>query len=636
MHRITFDVAQSVSPADPNRMDVACFIGLEVLRPLEQLPESLSRWLTNNNWMSRVAQSGPLPYYDLLDVPVPIESWEMYQSLFAGEQRLDGRIELAGDALSDTLTLPPEDAALNVAVDGVTAAVPLPGGPLSPADIAAAINAAQAGVTARIAAIRTEDIPADETPASGAAVHIQTHLAIAHAARAAKGELTVFANPSLGFPRAVNAANSYVDTYLSAAVRSFFSQGGRKCYVVRMGTPLPLDASESEKLGRLALLLWGDESLWQTGWQLHNLLETSLPLFPSRAEIQENWHGIAHLMGLADVSYISLPDLPDLLSAPPQPQAPVRSKTVAEEFVPCAPSLAGTITAAAVRWDAPRCSETGFSVWARLVNYLQRFVAANYREMQLISSLPLPHRDLDQDLNHFLRDSWFGEAAAGEKITGEFLQLGFPWLKTTDAAALPGGVEPPEGALTGLLAANALTEGAYRSAAGVYVRRAYDLVPPQLTGFNASPADETPPLSERISLFRRTPGGIQLDSDMTTSADPYYKHGAVRRLMALILRLARHQGWSTVFEPQSTFTWQAVEKNISTILTGIYEAGGLRGRTPEEAFSVTCDRSTMTDNDIDQGRLIANISVWPAVPIERIMVMLMLEDGGPMILRSAA
>ncbi len=636
MHRITFDVAQSVSPADPNRMDVACFIGLEVLRPSEQLPEPLSRWLTNNNWMSRVAQSGPPPYYDLLDVPVPIESWETYQSLFAGWQRLDGRIELAGEALSDTLTLPPEDAALHVAVDGVTAAVPLPGGPLSPADVAAAINAAQAGVTSRIAEIRTEDIKADESLSSDVTVRIQKHLVIAHAARSAKGQLTVFANPSLGFPRAMNAANSYVDSYLSAAVRSFFSQGGRKCYVVRMGDPLPLDASESEKLGRLSLLLWGDESMWQTGWQLKDLLQTGLPLFPSRAEIQENWHGIAHILGLADVSYVSLPDLSDLLSAPPEPQPPVRSESAAEVFVPCAPSLAGMISTLAVRWDAPRCSETGFGVWARLVNYLQRFVAANYREMQLIASLPLPHHDLDQDLNRFLRDSWFGPAAAGEKITGEFLQLGFPWLKTTEAAALPGSVEPPEGVLSGLLAANALTEGAYRSAAGIYVRRAYDLVPPQLAGFDAVPADETPPLSERISMFRRTPGGIQLYSDMTTSADPYYRHGAVRRLMALIVRLARNQGWSTVFEPQSTFTWQAVEKNISTILTGIYEAGGLRGRTPEEAFSVTCDRSTMTENDIDQGRLIANISVWPAVPIERIMVTLMLEDGGPMILRSAA
>ena len=137
-------------------------------------------------------------------------------------------------------------------------------------------------------------------------------------------------------------------------------------------------------------------------------------------------------------------------------------------------------------------------------------------------------------------------------------------------------------------------------------------------------------------MFHKAPAGIQLDSDVTTSADLYYRHGAVRRLIALIVRAARHQGWSTVFEPQSPFTWQAVEKNISTILTGIYEAGGLRGRTPQEAFSVTCDRTTMTKNDIDQGRLIADISVWPAIPIERIMVTLMLTDGQSIVLRRAA
>jgi hypothetical protein len=635
MPRITFDAAQTVSPADPNRMDVACFIGFEVQRTSDRLPDSLMRWLTNNHWMSRVSRPGTPLQYDLLDVPVPIESWEMYQSLFAGEQRLDGKIKLAGNALADTITLQPDDAVLHVAVDGVVTAVPLPNGSLPPADVAAAINAAQAGITARIAEISIEEIKADESSPEG--VRIQKHLVIAHAARALRGRLTVFANPSLGFPRAMNAANGYVDTYLSVAVRSFFAQGGRKCYVVRMGDPLPLDASEGDKLGRLAGLIWGDEFLWRTGRQLQDLLEAGLPLFPSRAEIQENWHGIAHIMGLADVSYISLPDLPDLLSAPPEPQAPLKSKSSREVFVPCTPAAAGTASTFGLRWQAPRCSETGFRVWARLISYLQRFVAANYREMQLIASLPLPHQDMDQDLHHFLQESsWFGAAAGGEKITGEFLQLGFPWLKTADAAALPGGVEPPEGALGGLLAANALTKGAYRSAAGVFVRRAYDLLPPQLAGFGAGPADGTPPLSERISMFVWAPGGIQLDSDVTTSADPYYRHGAVRRLMALIVRLARHQGWSTVFEPQSTLTWQAVEKNISTILAGIYEAGGLRGRTPEEAFSVTCDRSTMTPNDIDQGRLIANISVWPAVPIERIKVMLMLEDGGPIVLRSAA
>ena len=638
MHRITFDVAQPVSPADPNRMDVACFIGFVPMRAsaTKALPPMLNTWLKNNRWLARVAQAGTPTTYDILDAPVPVDSWEGFQTLFAGEGRLDGKIEIAGDALADTVTLQPDDVMLHVAVDGVTGTIPLPGGPLPLTDVAAAINTAQTGITARIAEIKIEEIKADETAPAEAVVRIQKHLVIAHSARAAKGQLTVFANPSLGFPRAMNSANEYVDTYLAAAVRSFFAQGGRKCYVVRMGDPLPLDAREGEKIRQLAGLLCGDASLWQTGLQLNQLLGANLPSLPNRAEVQERWHGIAHILGMPDVSYISLPDLPDLIASPALQRPSKKPKPGEEKFVECAPSIATAATLRSRRWDAPRCSATGFGVWAKIILYLQRFVASTYKEMQLVASLPLPHSEFGEGFDHFVHEEWFDEQAKGEKIASEFLQLGFPWLKTSYGTALPGEVEPPEGVLIGLLAANALTDGAYTSTAGVYVRQAHDLVPPQLNGFGACPTDETQPLSERISMFVRAPQGIQLYTDVTTSEDLYYQHGAVRRLIALIVRTARHQGLSSVFEPQSTLTWQAVEKNLGAILTRIYDAGGLRGRNPAEAFSVTCDRTTMTQNDIDNGRLVANISVLPAVPIERIAVTLLLENGGQVVMRRAA
>ena len=636
MHRITFDVAQPVSPADPNRMDVACFIGFVPLRSSDRLPDSLHSWLTRNHWDARVLPSGSAPGYELLDVPVPVESWEGYQTLFAGEHRLDGEIEIPGDALMESLVIAPDDGVLHVSLNGVTKGITLPSGKLPLPEVVAGINAAQAGITARIEEIEIEALPAAQGAAPATNGPDRKHLVLASAARRQKGQLTVYANPSLGFPRAVNAANCYVDTYLSAAVRSFFAQGGRKCYVVRMGDPLPLDASQSEKLGQFARLLWGDASVWQSSRQLAELLGTNLPRLPSPAEPPENWHGIAHIMGLPDVTYISLPDLPELIAAPPAPAPAVKLKANREVFVECSPSVAPAGPWRSRRWPPPRADETGLGVWARIVHYLQRFVASTYREMQLVASLPLPHSNLAKGFEDFVRESWFAESVSGENITSHYLQLGFPWLKTADAVALPGEVEPPEGILIGLLAANALTDGAYTSAAGVYVRQAFDLIPSDLNGIDKRPAGKDRPLSQRISMFHKAPAGIQLDSDVTTSADLYYRHGAVRRLIALIVRAARHQGWSTVFEPQSPFTWQAVEKNISTILTGIYEAGGLRGRTPQEAFSVTCDRTTMTQNDIDQGRLIADISVWPAIPIERIMVTLMLTDGQSIVLRRAA
>src|SRR5579863_10241168 len=45
--------------------------------------------------------------------------------------------------------------------------------------------------------------------------------------------------------------------YLGAAVRSFFAQGGRKCYVVRVGDPWTLDAAREGRVAAVAKLIPG-------------------------------------------------------------------------------------------------------------------------------------------------------------------------------------------------------------------------------------------------------------------------------------------------------------------------------------------------------------------------------------------
>ncbi len=47
-----------------------------------------------------------------------------------------------------------------------------------------------------------------------------------------------------------------------------------------------------------------------------------------------------------------------------------------------------------------------------------------------------------------------------------------------------------------------------------------------------------------------------------------------------------------------------------------WRTGALMGTKPEEAFFVRCDRTTMTQNDLDNGRLICLIGVAPTYPAE--------------------
>ena len=71
--------------------------------------------------------------------------------------------------------------------------------------------------------------------------------------------------------------------------------------------------------------------------------------------------------------------------------------------------------------------------------------------------------------------------------------------------------------------------------------------------------------------------------------------------------------------------------NLETLLTAYWQEGGLGGSTPDEAFEVRCDRSTMTQADLDAGRLVAKVTVLPVAAIERITIVLALSSAGQVV-----
>jgi phage tail sheath protein FI len=75
-----------------------------------------------------------------------------------------------------------------------------------------------------------------------------------------------------------------------------------------------------------------------------------------------------------------------------------------------------------------------------------------------------------------------------------------------------------------------------------------------------------------------------------------------------------------VFEPNDAALWIAVRRSIENFLGRFWRAGGLQGAKRDEAFFVNCDRDTMTQDDIDNGRLICLIGVAPVKPAEFVIV----------------
>ena len=75
-----------------------------------------------------------------------------------------------------------------------------------------------------------------------------------------------------------------------------------------------------------------------------------------------------------------------------------------------------------------------------------------------------------------------------------------------------------------------------------------------------------------------------------------------------------------VFEPNAEPLWARVRRSISNFLTLLWRNGALEGTKPEEAYFVKCDRTTMTQTDIDEGRLIVLVGVAPVKPAEFVIV----------------
>ena len=175
-----------------------------------------------------------------------------------------------------------------------------------------------------------------------------------------------------------------------------------------------------------------------------------------------------------------------------------------------------------------------------------------------------------------------------------------------------------------MLARNALTRGSYRSAANLDLKDIYDFVP--VLGretLNTKSGAYTFP--ERVTLVGPTPSGPRVLSDVTTSLNESYRPACVNRLVSAIVRAARRVGEDSTFEPSGEPLWAQLRGRLNDLLRGLFHAGALRGDTAASAFSVRCDRSTMSQSDLDAGRVIAVVQFEASPPIDTISVVLAFQ-----------
>lgn len=186
-----------------------------------------------------------------------------------------------------------------------------------------------------------------------------------------------------------------------------------------------------------------------------------------------------------------------------------------------------------------------------------------------------------------------------------------PWLEMLDAGAKRSALFPPSGAMAGIYARCDNERGVHKAPANEVVRGCTGLS----CNYNTGEQDILNPIG--VNLIRGFPGrGIRVWGARTISSNGLWKYLNVRRLFIYVEESIKANTDWVVFEPNSEALWARVTRTISTFLATCWRDGALAGATPDEAFFVECGPTTMTQDDIDNGRLICQIGIAPVKPAE--------------------
>jgi uncharacterized protein len=182
-----------------------------------------------------------------------------------------------------------------------------------------------------------------------------------------------------------------------------------------------------------------------------------------------------------------------------------------------------------------------------------------------------------------------------------------PRLKVPPAEAAASG------AVVGVCARTDIERGVWRAPAGsaATVRGAVDvtvrLADSTIATLTQAGVNALRPLDNRIVVW----GARTL-----ATTEPEWKYVNVCRL-ALYLERSIEEGtrWAA-FEPNGETLWREVRRSVEAFMSTLFREGALSATTADDAYFVRCDRTTMTQDDIDNGRLVIVVGFAPYRPAE--------------------
>ncbi len=197
-----------------------------------------------------------------------------------------------------------------------------------------------------------------------------------------------------------------------------------------------------------------------------------------------------------------------------------------------------------------------------------------------------------------------------ELIDSTYAAMYHPWIQCFDRTTQKAGYFPPSGAVLGVYSRTDIDRGVHKAPANEtvscsglqihYTKGEQDILNP-----------------EGVNLIRALPGqGIRIWGARTASSNASFRYVNIRRLFIFVEESIKANTNWVVFEPNDTALWNRVRQSVSGFLNTMWRNGMFAGATPEESYFVDIGPSTMTEDDIRNGRLICNIGIAPSRPAE--------------------
>lgn len=193
-----------------------------------------------------------------------------------------------------------------------------------------------------------------------------------------------------------------------------------------------------------------------------------------------------------------------------------------------------------------------------------------------------------------------------------------PWVRVANPLARPGNESiprelllPPSGFVCGIYARNDQLRGVHKTPANEVIRSATGFE----TDFNQAQQGVLNPIG--INCLRTIRGrGHRVYGGRLASSDREVVYVSDRRYLNFVKRSIFESMQWAVFEPNGPALWANVREAVASFLYNQWFNGALFGVTQDEAFFVVCDGSVMTQDDIDNGRMICEIGLALLKPAE--------------------